>query len=58
MATAAKQCQDLGGILRSNGSAAHKALAADPASKKNQLERLKVVRHRAIGRNVCSMKKP
>ena len=37
MATAAKQCQDLGGILRSNGSAAHKALAADPASKKKSI---------------------
>ena len=30
MATVAKQYQELGGILRSNDSAAHKALAADP----------------------------
>ena len=32
MATVAKQYQELGGILRNNDSAAHKALAADPAT--------------------------
>jgi len=32
MATAAKQYQELGGILQSDGSAARKALAADPAT--------------------------